>query len=95
MLSAFHTENEEEKQTFADLAGVWIEAALTADIIIVPNRPSSIDCPQPQSLKWKRRWQQRQQVSFGARPRKGIKTASAAAGNWEREHGAVTPQRSC
>jgi hypothetical protein len=47
----------------------YLAAPATADIIIGPNRPSSIDRPQPQSLKWNRRWQQRQQVSFGARPR--------------------------
>jgi hypothetical protein len=47
----------------------YLAAPATADIIIGPTRPSSIDRPQPQSLKWNRRWQQTQQVSFGARPR--------------------------
>ena len=47
----------------------YLAAPATADIIIGPTRPSSIDRPQSQSLKWNRRRPQRQRVSFGARPR--------------------------
>jgi len=44
MLSASHTENEEEREAFADLARIWIQAALIErhalyDAIIYRTRP--------------------------------------------------------